>query len=285
MHQHQDQDQDVMRPMPMDTSRHMVRTLDAKGKRHFLAACTAGALDLAQSVYASGKVVTQRMHGTNDAVLDHHGMITTALLATAKAGHLPVLRWLVAGLRAPPHTRGGEAFRLACGRAHLDVAAWLAAQAPGVAMDMARAAYRDATCRGDQVVLHWLQTMWGAAVQDTRGFFWACVYGHTAVAQYLVSEAAARTHPTHLLDTHIYDDALFVDACARGDLHQAQWLHSLGGVDVHTKLDAAFRGAIKKEHHPHYLVASWLVSLQPTWRWPKVGLSPAAISTVFPGSV
>jgi len=81
-------------------------------------------------------------------------------------------------------------------------------------------------------------------------FNWACEKGHLEVAQWLYSLGD--------VNIHIKDDEVFRWACQNGNLEVAQWLYSLGGVNIHFKDEEAFTWTCV---YSHLKVAQWLYSL------------------------
>jgi hypothetical protein len=78
-------------------------------------------------------------------------------------------------------------------------------------------------------------------------FRYACYEGHLKVAQWL--------HSLGDVDIYAQDNDVFMWTCFNGHLKVAQWLVSLGGVDIN---ENAFRFAC---YDGHLEVAQWLVSL------------------------
>lgn len=81
-------------------------------------------------------------------------------------------------------------------------------------------------------------------------FPFICRVGHLEVAQWI--------HGLGGVDIHADRDAAFFWACGFGKLTVAQWLHGLGGVDIHAEDDEAFREACECKHLD---VAQWLHGL------------------------
>jgi hypothetical protein len=84
-------------------------------------------------------------------------------------------------------------------------------------------------------------------------FISACYYGHLEVAQWLYSLGD--------VNIHILNEDTFLMSCYYGHLEVAQWLYSLGGVNIHSKNEAAFRYTCC---NGHLEVAQWLYSLGET---------------------
>ena len=81
-------------------------------------------------------------------------------------------------------------------------------------------------------------------------FSWACKKVHLEVAQWLYSLGDVNIHIQ-------YEDA-FRWACSNGHLEVAQWLYSLGEVNIHIMDEYAFKMACL---NGHLEVAQWLYSL------------------------
>lgn len=62
------------------------------------------------------------------------------------------------------------------------------------------------------------------------------------------------------LNMHYNQDILFLCSCLSGQLEIAQWLYQLGGVDIHTGNNGAFR-AKKKE------IVNWLYHIDRETFW------------------
>jgi hypothetical protein len=78
------------------------------------------------------------------------------------------------------------------------------------------------------------------------------------VAQWLLSLGGVNIHSD--------DELAFVGACGSGHLEVAQWLFSLGGVDIHVGDDEAFRWAC--DCMPAEGAGRWLIAADPEWAWP-----------------
>jgi len=81
-------------------------------------------------------------------------------------------------------------------------------------------------------------------------FIWVCERGYLKVAQWLYSLGG--------VDIHIYDEHPFGLACWNGHLEVARWLYSLGDVNIHINDEEAF---ICTCRNGHLEVAQWLYSL------------------------
>jgi hypothetical protein len=75
-----------------------------------------------------------------------------------------------------------------------------------------------------------------------------CSRRHFEVAQWLASLGG--------VDVHANINSDFWLACVFGKLQAAQWLWSLGGVDIHADKDKVFRDTCENRHRE---VARWLV--------------------------
>jgi hypothetical protein len=62
-----------------------------------------------------------------------------------------------------------------------------------------------------------------------------------------------------LINIHADDEAAFQSACAAGDLKLAQWLYSLGEVNIHVNNDIVFQLA-SMYYQPD--VSEWLQRLE-----------------------
>ena len=94
----------------------------------------------------------------------------------------------------------------------------------------------------------WMKTHDRSQCDSQKAFASECKEGHLELAQWLVSLGG--------VDIHAYDEGAFRGACYNGHLELAQWLVSLGGIDIHA--NEAFRWACG---NGHLEVAQWLVSL------------------------
>ena len=81
-------------------------------------------------------------------------------------------------------------------------------------------------------------------------FQFASINGHLNVAQWLYSIGN--------IDIHINDEEVFRRVCKIGYLIMAKWLYSLGGINIYAKNDCAFRWAVDNGHAQ---VAEWLYSI------------------------
>lgn len=175
-----------------------------------------------------------------------------------------------------------EAFECACRIGALDLAKTVYA-AGGVEICANRAGFYEACARGHFAVAVWLHSLGGLKVHRKydAAFVSACLGGHLQVAQWIHS--LGNVHPgaikyqvfpyaltTGLVDiiTWLYSlgyryghaQENFHDACYRGHLRLAQWIHSTepAAVDVHANGDAAFQSACFRGR---LYVAQWLYSL------------------------
>ena len=81
----------------------------------------------------------------------------------------------------------------------------------------------------------------------------ACSKGHLQTAQWLYSLGN--------VDIHAENEYAFRFACSNGHLEVAQWLYSLGGVNIHAEDDQAFRFTRRDRRDDHLELAQWLDSL------------------------
>lgn len=91
---------------------------------------------------------------------------------------------------------------------------------------------------------------WYCIHRDDDEFFrWSCSYGQLQVAEWL--------HSLGNVDIHAQNDFAFRSSCARGCLETSKWLYSLGGIDIHDikVLKAAF-------NYGHEDVTEWFLSLK-----------------------
>jgi hypothetical protein len=101
----------------------------------------------------------------------------------------------------------------------------------------------------EMVIVYFLQKN-QVQLSKEEVFVQLCREGHLSVAQWL--------HSLGGVNIHSLDDEVFQYACENSHLVVAQWLHSLGGVNIHSQDDAAFRYACE---NGHLSVAQWLHSL------------------------
>jgi hypothetical protein len=83
-------------------------------------------------------------------------------------------------------------------------------------------------------------------------------------------EMAQWLHGLGGVDVHAQHDA-FVWAYALGYLQVAQWLCGLGGVDIHTANDCAFETVTMFRCNTEF--GRWLVTLQPEYSWNPIHLA------------
>jgi hypothetical protein len=57
------------------------------------------------------------------------------------------------------------------------------------------------------------------------------------------------------VDVHTYQEYAFRKTCGNGHLSVVKWLYGFGGVNIHLKNDEAFREAC---HNGHLSMAQWL---------------------------
>ena len=83
-----------------------------------------------------------------------------------------------------------------------------------------------------------------------KGFIWNCENGHINVAQWLYSLGD--------INIHANNEHAFRGSCMNGHINVAQWLWSLGSINIHTYDEDAFRCSC---NNGHINVAQWLYSL------------------------
>jgi len=81
-------------------------------------------------------------------------------------------------------------------------------------------------------------------------FVWTCQMGHIKVAQWLYSLGD--------VDIHNNKDFAFCSACWNNHLEVAQWLYFLGGIDIHFDYELPFR---LTNQRGHLKLAQWIYSL------------------------
>ena len=90
-----------------------------------------------------------------------------------------------------------------------------------------------------------------SGIEHENCFEFACCHGNLQLAQWLYSMGN--------VDIHYGDEFVFREVCARGYLEIAKWLFSLGAVDIHARQDLPFRWAL---HNNQSEMMGWLCSLE-----------------------
>jgi len=86
--------------------------------------------------------------------------------------------------------------------------------------------------------------------QNDSAFRESCTHGHLDIAQWLYTLGN--------INVHQQDDHNFHWSCAYGKLNVAKWLYSLENVDIHAYNDFAFRCNCVSGHLD---VAKWLINI------------------------
>ena len=108
----------------------------------------------------------------------------------------------------------------------------------------------------------WVLNHANICMEDVEGaFHYACEHGHLDVAQWLHSIGCIDVHERR---TVIGEGISFLFACEMGNLNMAQWLYSLGTISV---VIDGFKVACR---HGHLEMAQWLYGL---WQ-PQLGVVP-----------
>lgn len=177
---------------------------------------------------ANGRVhVAKWLHGLGG--VDIHTRHDKPLRRAFDNGHADTVKWLHE-LGVSPHVLGRDRFQRACGAGHLEIAQWL--QGLGdVDVRALEKGLRDAC--------------WGGHVEVVKWVWLHVLVGHPLKA--------------------INQQHAFQWACDGASLEIMQWLHGLGGIDIHAEYDSAFRSCCKRGQSLH--IARWLLSLEPQRVW------------------
>lgn len=270
----------------------------------FCMACSTGNLDVAQWLCGLGGVNTRAknnkafrdacycnqlpvavwLHGLGAAGRWHeHPGCQDLFVAVCGLGYLALAQWLygIGGVEA--HVGGLAAFRAACRNGQLHVAQWLHGLGGVVHVHDDTEAHLFWACMGGHLhmaqwlhslgavidpdvflrlpldVGKWAVTKWlvelGGMERQVRfesgsAFIQACMEDNLEAAQWLVSLGAVDVVPCARRG--------FPVAVRKGSVHLTRWLLELGGLDVHLDQDWAFRVAC---HHLHVALAQWVYSL------------------------
>jgi hypothetical protein len=190
--------------------------------------------------------------------LDIHFYDDLAFRSACWGGNLETAQWLVSLGGVDIHADNDFAFYTACENGHLETAQWLVSQG-GVDIHVLTPLRSSAFINAGRIqkcmilggLLASLKTCSVRGLRDLA-FRRACKNCHLETAQWLVSLGG--------VDIHADDDFVFYAACGNGHLEMAQWLMSLGGVDIHNTYASACY--VVHNNHDDWEMARWLLSLE-----------------------
>jgi hypothetical protein len=202
----------------------------------FQATCKYGRLDIAQNLYAEGEI---NIHYTAEE----------PFRLACEHGHLLVCQWLYTLGNVNIHANYEYAFIYACSNGHILVAKWLLSI--------------DAICiQSDQLIfcgeIFKYQTMedffyeYGLIEQLSLSKLLPelCLSGNLLAAKRLYQRFYS------IIDIHDNNDRTFICACYSGNIELAQWIYSLGDVNIHCHNDRPFIKACESNLE----LAQWIYS-------------------------